>query len=188
MTTLARLRVAWSGTGVTGPGVSTFYSVGSGADLQSAAVTLFGALKFQVPASVFWTVAAGGETIDDNTGALVGAWSGSAATVIAGTGSLAHAQGVGARIVWETSGIVGGRRSRGTTFVCPISLAAFDDDGTLKAPVVSSMQDAATTFIGTLGTDLVVLSRNTSSHSGTSHSVTSARVPDAVSWLRSRRT
>lgn len=188
MTTIARVRVAWSGSAVNGPGVSTFYCVGPGGDLAADVKDMFDAWKSSFPAGVTWTFPSAGDTLDDNDGSLVGAWTGGPGGTISGTASGPFAQGVGARVVWETAGITGGRRVRGSTFLCPLDGDAYQDDGTIHPSTLTSLLAGATILTAATAYQLVVLTRLTPSHSGTSHDVESASMPDKISWLRSRRT
>nr|CRY96854.1 hypothetical protein [uncultured prokaryote] len=189
MATLARIRVAWSGSGVTGAGVSTFYSNDSDpAVLRTALVTYFGVWKDLVPTVINWTTPTSGDTIDSATGEINGAWTGGTASTITGTlAGQGYAQGVGVRAVWNTAGIVGGRRVRGTTFMVPVSSGVYDSDGTIKSTNLVTMQGAATGLVTDASGTLVVYSRPAPGRAGTSSVVTSGTVPDKVSWLVSRR-
>jgi hypothetical protein len=188
MTTLSRLRVAWAGAPVTGPGVSTFYTAGDGAALSSALVAFYTAIKSSFPAQLHWEIAHSGETIDDNTGNLTGAWGSGAPTVVNGTGVNEHAQGVGTRVVWVTNGVTGSRRVRGSTYLVPLCNNQYDTTGDIISGAVTAFTTAATAVVTALGEDLVILSRKTPAHSGASHGVVSAHCSTHVSWLRSRRT
>lgn len=173
---------------MTGPGVSTFYTLGTGAALVSAANAFFTAIKGSFPTGLVWTFPAGGEEIDDNTGGLTGVWTGATAGTVAASGVPEHAQGVGARMTWRTAGIVGGRLSVGSTFLVPLCVNQYDPDGSIVAGAITGFNNAAATMVTSLAGDMVVLSRVTPAHSGTSHVVLSGTAPDRVSWLRSRRT
>jgi len=188
MTTLVRVRVALGGTAVTGPGVSTFYSAGAASVIQPALKAFYTSLLSAFPIGLTITVPTAGETIDDNTGAINGAWAAGSGGTLTGAGAGNYPAGVGARIVWETAGITGGRRVRGSTYLVPLAGGSYDADGSIIAAGIVSFDAAASTLVTALGGEMVILSRVTSSHSGTSHAVTSSRTPDKVSWLRSRRT
>lgn len=168
--------------------MSTFYGVGSGSDLADACFDYFDAIKTSFPSSLTWTIPTAGDTLDDNTGELNGAWTGGAGGTVSGTQGGSFAAGVGARVVWETAGITNGRRVRGSTFLCPLIGGAYDTDGTLIAATRTSLDNASSILTGGSTWTLVILTRLTPAHSGTSHDVVSSTVPDKVSWLRSRRT
>ena len=188
MTTLARVRVAWTGNPVTGAGVSTFYTAGAGSVLANALKTYFTAIKSSFPSGLVWTVDQAGETIDDNTGSLVGAWSGGPLGSVVASGVPEHAQGVGCRAVWLTDGFTNGRRVRGSTYLVPLCVNQYDPDGTILNAAVTAFDTAAGALLSTSGNDMVVLSRIGGGSSGTSHPIVSHALPDRVSWLRSRRT
>lgn len=191
MSTLLRSRVIWSGSGVVGPGVSTFYNDSSAtmANVSPALQTFFNAIKSYVPSSVTWRIEDGGDEIDSQTGALVGAWTSGGAFTVAGTGIGNYAAGVGGRINWKTTAIFNGRRLRGSTFICPILTPNYESDGTLSNAMVTAIGAAATTYIGAAGLQPRLWHRpkTKSSADGGAAAISSASMPDAVSWLRSRR-
>jgi hypothetical protein len=175
---------------VTGGGVSTFYTEGDPLQLQLAAKTFFaGTLLSAVPVGTTFTVPASGETLDSANGSLTGGWAAGTAQTTSATGSSGFAGGVGTRVVWETGQVVGGRRVRGSTYLVPLIVSMYDTDGTIVNSVRANLETAAQAMIVALGDDMVVWSRNTSGQSdGAISTISSARVPDKVSWLRSRRT
>jgi len=188
MADMKRLRVAWTGSGVTGPGVSTFYSTAVGVvGMADDVEAFFGAAPLLFPANVTITIPSGGDLIESTTGALSGSWNdpGTGGTV-QGTNSGDYAQGVGMQVRWRTDGIVGGRRVVGSTFIVPIPGANFNTDGTLDNADVTAMTTRATTLIGAMD-GFVIWSRPIPGRAGVASAVVSASVPDRPSWLRSRR-
>jgi len=188
MTTLSRIRVGWSGSAVTGPGVSTFYTAGPAPAFQAALRTFFLSQVGTCASPMSWTVQISGETIDDNTGEVNGVWTGGTGGAINATGSGSFARGVGMRVVWDTAGVTNGRHVRGSTFFVPIPASLFDSDGSLVPATVTSMLTAANALWTAADVDMQILTRLTPDHSGTSHEVTGVQVPDKVTWLKSRRT
>src|SRR5512138_388641 len=72
---LQRLRCAWTGTGVEGPGLTTFFAEADGTVAISVAATgLFDALKTYIPSGTTVFVPNGGDVIDELTGTLTGTW------------------------------------------------------------------------------------------------------------------
>lgn len=190
MADLSRVRVAWSGSAVVGPGVSTFYTTGDGASLQAALRTFFTAIQTAFPnLKGDWTFPSGGEIIDSATGELTGAWTGGTpATIPWASSNAVWASGVGARVRWETGAFARGRRVRGSTFLVPLNISAYDADGTIVGVFVTQIQTAANALVAAVP-ELTVWSRPTAAGGdGGTATVTSAIVPDKVSWLRSRRT
>ncbi len=117
----------------------------------------------------------------------MGVWSAGTAGVVIASGVPEHAKGVGCRVVWDTAGITGTRRVRGSTYLVPLCVNQYDPSGTILDAAWLAFATAADVFRTAVG-DLVVLTKKTDEHSGTSHPVTGVRVPDRVSWLTSRRT
>lgn len=186
MTLLNRYRVVWTG-GPAGEGVSTFF--GPNTDVTAYAVIrdFFDAIKGLFPTTFTWTFPASGDVLEDSTGTLTGGWTATPGAAISGTvAGASYAAGVGARVRWTTSSIVGGRRVSGATFLTSLSTTNFATDGTLIPTALSTLTSAATTAAGS--GELRVYSRPSPGGSdGTSSTVTGATVPDRVTALRSRR-
>ena len=186
---IQRLRCEWSGIGQVGPGLSTFYAEADGTQaIASAAAALFEAVKNVIPSGGSVQVPAQGDILDETTGELVGVWGSGPTTTVTMTGSQAHAAGVGARVVWNTAGIVAGRRVRGATFLVPLGNASFDGTGTLVPTALTPITAGITAFLAQAGGNAVVWSRPADGRVGSAHPIVSGNVPDKVSWLRSRRT
>lgn len=183
MTTLDRIRVNWTG-GAGGDGVSTFYAVTTATTALADLRTFYDSIKALFPSVFTWSFPNAGDQIESTTGALVGAWTrSSAASVTPGLAGI-YSGGVGARVRWETGSIVNGHRVRGTTFLTGLLSTQYQSDGSLSAACITALDAAADTMAGTGA--LVVWSRPVGGISGVS-TVTSASVPDKVSWLTSRR-
>lgn len=187
MVALARLRATWSGSPVVGPGVSTFYFDSADTGASTSLLDFFDTSPIAFPAGLIITIPSGGEIIDSVTGELAGTWNdpGTGGTVT-GTNTAAFAKGVGMQVRWATSGIVGGRRVVGSTFLAPLSSGNFDTDGTLTSAVVTAWQAAANNML-TDGVDWKIWSRPKPGRGGEANSIISATIPDRPSWLRSRR-
>jgi hypothetical protein len=202
MTTLLRTRVLWSGSALSGDGVSTFYESGTGpSGLAAAWRTFLNSQIMAFPPGVTWTFPPSGDSIEDSTGDLNGVFS-SSGTIgsLTGGASGEFAKGVGMQIRWHTAGIVNHRRVVGSTFLVPLQNAIFDTDGTIDGATVTSMTSALNTFLAAVPTMRIWSPPWDPSKApprakpypparlGTSHAVTSVQVMDRVSWLRSRRT
>jgi len=190
MTTLSRLRVELSGGAVTGPGVATFYTDASAGLLQSSVKTFWNAVRSAMPNNLSILIPAAGEELNAETGAVVGAWSGGVAQNYSGSGGALYAQGVGARVVWNTAGSTGRRRVRGATYLVPLVNTMYSANGTIDDGIVITFQNAGSALVTDMGTSLIVWHRptTTTSNDGVAHPVTSALAVDKVSWLKSRRT
>lgn len=186
---LQRLRCEWTGTGVEGPGLSTFFAEADGTvAISVAAAGLFDAVKGLIPTGTNIYVPNGGDVIDDATGTLTGSWGTSGGTTITASGSGDFPGGVGARLVWETDTIRGGRRVRGSTFIVPLRSNAFDSNGTLDTTVVTTLESGISAFMVQVPTQGRVWSRPRPGLPGAGVQITRGMAPDKVSWLRSRRT
>jgi hypothetical protein len=178
-----------TGGAVTGAGVATFYTDTSGGALKSALDVFWNAVRSAMPNNLSIVVPDGGEELDSTDGSLVGTWTGGTTTTMAGSGGTTYAQGVGARVVWNTNGITRGRRVRGSTFLVPLATAMYANDGTIDNGIVTSFSNSAAALVTALGGGLVIWSRpSTGGSDGVSHTVIGSSAPDRVSWLVSRRT
>lgn len=195
VTDLLRYRVAWSGGGTTGEGVSTFFFSTTASGAASSVKTFFTAIAGNFPTAVVWTFPTGGDVISCENGGLTGSWDdgGSVSSVTGSAASAVWAQGVGIRVKWATTAIVRHRRVHGTTFLTSIATGAFQNDGT----PLETVRTAVATAAGALrvAQPMQVWSRPTldpdtgdNNGDGECHQVTAVSVPDTVTWLRSRRT
>ena len=185
MATIDRLTCVWSGyPGL--PGYSNFYftnAAGTAAKLD----TFFNGFAGYLGQGITITIPASGDTFDAATGALVGDWSYSGGSTVAGQGTSNHAGPVGAVINWKTNGINRARKVRGKTFLVPLYKDAYDEQGTLAAAVQAAIQNAADVLVASAAPVFVVWSRPRLGTGGTASEVTSAKVPDLAAVLRSRR-
>ena len=194
MAYLGRIRAEWTGSSVTGGGLSTFYTsviAPSGADLTDARASVasfFTELQGVTGNTTTTFVPKSGDVVDIDTGEIAGGWTAGGVpgqNLAESTG--AYAQGVGARIVWTTNGIHKRRRVRGGTFVVPLAGAMYDSDGTLTPTCVNRLTTAAQFLLGPI--QFQIWSRPSPGGSGgMAFPITGFTVPDRVSWLRSRRT
>lgn len=188
MPTLNRVVCEWTGSVVTGGGISTFYFADAATGYVADLLTLFDSIKSWLPTGGGFDVPGTGDRLDAATGDLVGAWTDGTAGGVGFSGGAEHAAGVGCRIAWGTGTFANGRRVRGSTFLVPLTRTAYDNNGTLTSGALEALQDAVDTFMGGAGADLVIWSRPVGGAGGGTAPVTSGTVVDKVSWLRSRRT
>ena len=174
----------WTG-GPGGEGVSTFFSLPTATTALADIRAFFDTIRGNFPNVISWSFPNDGDQIESTTGKLVGAWNQpAAATVIGQEAGAAFAAGVGLRVRWGTTGIVGSRRVVGTTFLAPVVTTTFQNDGTIVPSVITSVKAAADALVAT--NSLVIWSRPRGGVSGFA-SVESSSVPDRVTALRSRR-
>ena len=186
---IQRLRCEWSGDGVEGGGLTTFYSTGFAVGaLPAAAAAFFNGWRTHIPGGTTIRVPDGGDVLDERTGELVGTWGASTGTQITGAGGTANfAAGVGARCIWETDVIRGGHRVRGATFCIPLTTSAYEANGTLTVVAIQNIETAAQAFLTEIGGEGRIWSRPKPTLEGAAVPMQRARVPDRVSWLRSRK-
>lgn len=191
MADLARVRVAWVGGVTVGDSVSTFYTTGSGAGLNTSLRAFFDSIKARLPVGVGLVFPSGGEVIDSISGQPNGAWTNTAPAVVNGTDNGNLVQGAGMRIVWNTAAFRNGRRVRGSTFLCPAGVGSFDTNGVPSTGTVGVVEASLATFIAGWGSNpLVIYTRPNPAGAGNGGyaTVTSANLPRKATSLRSRRT
>lgn len=188
MANLARVRVPWGGTPVTGDGVSTFYFDEAHSGFLSDVRTFFDAWKGWIAGGTTFSFPDTGDLIDVATGELTGTWAEPVAATIVATGIGQWAQGVGTRSVWRTSGIRRGRRVQGSTFMVPLTSGCFTGAGGLDDAIRALMLTASSNLVLASGTNMKIYSQPDAAGAGQQNTVIGAVIPDKVSWLRSRRT
>lgn len=189
MTSILRLRVSWNGSGVVGPGVTTFYSAATEpAALRAAVSDFFTPFLPNLPSTVNLVIPPTGEELEDSSGEVTDVWSDGAPILKAGVDTGSFAAGVGLRVMWATNGVTNNRRVRGSTYICPMGAGAYQSDGTLHPTVVTYANQAAADLVSDLLGGLVIWTRPINDAGGKIQTVTAGSVPDKVSWLRSRRT
>lgn len=181
-----RIRVAWSGPGVAGPGLTTFYTLPGEMD-PAAVLAFFDALKGYIPDDVQLTVPSSGDTMSEIGGGIVASWAKPGGGVVSGTNNGTFALGTGLRIVWDTNGIRNRRHVRGTTYIAPVTANAFDTTGRVAPAVQTAVLAAANAFRTAMGGALVIWSRPKGVQGGIQSPVTSVQVPETPTALRSRR-
>jgi hypothetical protein len=156
----------------------------------AAVVTFFTAIKALFPTGITWQIPNGGDTIEETTGKLTGTWLGTGGGTVTGTGSsVAFAQGVGARIQWQTGNVENGRRVRGTSYMVPLNSSSFDTSGKLVTSTATTLSNAAAALRDAHGGSLCVWGRpkKKTGTPGYHAPITLVQVPTQTSWLRSRK-
>jgi len=168
--------------------VSTFYFNEIHSGFVSDVATYFNAWSTWIPTGITVTISNTGDLLDVATGQISGTWTDGGTAVATMGGAGVYAQGVGARVKWSTAGIRNGRRVRGSTFMVPTIGAAQQTDGTPAAAALTAWNTAAQALVTASASEMVIYSRPTLGVPGQASVVLSGNVPDAVSWLRTRRT
>lgn len=189
MANMRRYNVAWQNWPGS-PGVSVFYSDTS-VDISTftdALRAFWNSLAALLPSGLTVQVPSSGDVINDQDGTITGSWSdGTPVLVVTGTGAGAYAGNAGAVVHWLTSGVVNGRRVRGRTFIVPIVGSAYETNGSLSTATLTSLNGAASTLVGAVGSGMRIWHRPKAPAVGSQHDVTGHRVPDLAVSLRSRR-
>lgn len=192
MSTINRYRVTWDFPNG-GPGVSTFY--GSGGSVVTDLATFFNAVKTRIPTAVTLNYDGTSETINVETGELVGAGPDGSSFSVVGTGTGPWAAGVGASVRWLTGAVVYGHRVAGRTFLAPLNQFSFDAFGTLDTNALSEFRTAAAALIAGANSEYGVYTRPKPAPGGIGPDrpgvysvIVGSSVADKVSTLRTRRT
>jgi len=188
MTAISRIRVSFTGSAVIGPSSTSFWTEGQPLDVQNKVKDLWQQWCQRMPPSCIITVHNTGETYELETGLFTEFWSAGTSLVLPGTGQPTYTKGVGVRCVWETAGVTGSRRVRGSTFVVPVSTGVWSADGDIETAVRTHMQTAADAYVVATATTNAIWSRPIPGRPGHASRILSAIVPDKVATLRSRRT
>lgn len=177
-----------------GPSVSTFHGVAntpSTAQLFADNIReFFDGLASKLPDEVSVTFDTEVIELDTALGTLVGVQAVTAPLTVDGTGTGVWAAGVGARVVWGTSNIVGGRRVRGSTFLVPLAANQYDTSGQILSASIAGITATAELLLSdnlAAGTPLQVYSRPIPGRPGTTSVVEAASVPSVVATLRGRK-
>lgn len=197
MTSLFRVRTALTGFSG-GPGVSTMYFLDTGTAIPSVRA-FWEALAGVLPNSITVQVSNVGDEIESTTGALVGSFQKTAVPPTLGTNTSAYPAPAGAVVSWRTNTVADRRRLRGRTFIVPMGGNAFEINGTLSAPVLTQIGNAAQALVFEQSLSMVVWHRPRAARPvdgsrpavtarlGSHGLVTGSRVPDLAAVLRSRR-
>lgn len=200
MPDIARVKLHWTGF-VGGPGLSVFHFMTdagtppTNADCLAVAgrVRAFAdAIKGMVPSTVSMLVDPAVEIITSPGGTLQTVENVTPPAVVNSTASstIVYSAASGAVISWRTAGIRNGRRVRGRTFLVPLHGNAYQNDGSLDAGYITSLNTAATNLRDTsTNIDLAVYGRESGPGAldGVVYQVTSHNVPDRAAILKSRR-
>jgi len=186
---MQRVSVAWQNW-PGAPGSTVFY--GSSATWAQADVdalrTFFAAFSSLLPSGLTITVPPSGDTVDDQTGAIVGAWSvATPPIVVTGSGAGNYAGNAGAVVHWLTDDVVNGRRVRGRSFLVPLVSTAYDTAGSLATTAITTLTNAAAALVSATNPRLLVWHRPLPPAAGSSYPINASRVPDLAVSLRSRR-
>jgi len=189
MVDISRVRLVVGGSAITGPGVVTFYTSGTGVALSSALLAYYTSIANIFPPGLNFSFPSGGEVLDSETGDFVSAWSGATATTVVGAASnTSFTKGAGLRVVWATNGVTNGRRVRGSTFHVPITGSLFASDGEPTPTIIADLTTKTNTFRTAASPGLGIWRRPKAGVAGGFNSVTGSSVPQKTSWLITRRT
>lgn len=202
MTNIQRERVSWSGF-IGAPGISTFYFSDAAAAIDDLFAWL-AAMKGPLPTNVSMQMPTDGDIIDALSGDITGGWTQAASAAHVGAYSGGYSAASGFQVVWNTAGILDGRRLKGRTYFVPSGNGTFTSDGTLEDTGRATLQTACNAFVTAMAGNLKVWHRPRAftpawtdvrglthpakaARAGGFDSVISAFVPDKSVVLTSRR-
>lgn len=190
-----QVTVDWAGTGMTGLGTSVFHGRTDGvATTGQAAQSLadrvrqfFFDVRGVIAPGITWTFRNEVLELDTSTGVLLDAHTVTPPVSLTSTGSAAnYSRAVGARVDWNTSAVVNGRRLKGRTYLVPVSGGNLDTTGTLASACIATVTTAATNYCNT-GVFTEARPGVWSKTHGIFADALSGSVDDRTSVLRSRR-
>lgn len=176
-----------------------------GAAAHDALETFLTGLASYLPDTVSVQAQAGGDVIEDTSGALTAVWAGTATDPHPGVGgTLPYAAPTGILLRWETLAIRAGSRLRGRSYIVPVVGNAFSASGSLTAQTMSDLGGLAAQLIGAVTPNMLVWQRPRkataaytdgrgiphkalSGRLGSSAVVVTSSIPNEAVVLRSRR-
>lgn len=186
--TLNRVRVSLTGsTGL--PGVATFH-FGSSVTDMTALRTFWDAVKANFPTGLAIGVPSAGDQIADDSGQIVGAWTGPAQTAVVGTGGAGgFLSTAGAMVRWVTPQVVNGRRPIGKTFLVPFMSSGFSSAGGITGANATTITAAAQALVVAYAGEMKIYHRpsGTPPHGGVPCTIISGGCVAKQVVLRSRR-
>lgn len=187
-----------TGSPVVGPSVTTFYFDSATSGFTAHVTSFFTSLINDFPGGLSFSIPNTGDLIQDTDGAITGSYTDGTASTVTSSSAGLYVLGTGARIRWGTAGIVGRRRSTGSTFLVPLIENVYGTDGLVTPTVAGQIKVVSDALISALPGALLIWSRPVKANAthvppiaarvGSSHAVLSSSVPRDVSWLRTRRT
>lgn len=178
------INLYWNGA------TSGAFTAGDATTAVAAARALLDAIKAGFSASCTMQVQANVETMDAQTGQLVGVVAAAPVAAVLGTGSGTTLVAEGPLLQWLTGDVVGRRLVRGRTFVVPSASSALVTGGQVLGSFVAAALAAMATYIATVGPSPVIWHRPvpfSTGANGSAHEIIAAGVPLTVAVLRSRR-
>ncbi len=143
-----------------GTGVSRFRFVRqdaaliTGADANTAAaaaMAMLNSVKAQLPTFIVWSCQPQVNIYDSASGQVTGPLVVTALPAnVVGTGGANGTAGVGCRVNWRTSTVVGRRLLRGAFFLVPCSTGIASTSGAIGASSQTAINAAAATYINTM--------------------------------------
>lgn len=162
MSLIERVRCEWNGF-PGAPGVSTHYFIDAAAaldDLRAFYADCAGILMTNTTIQI----QGGGDVLNVETGALSGAWSGSAPVAVSGASGITYQGPVGFEVQWQTATISDRRRIKGRTYFVPGSPGGFTDSGVMNETTRSGLSASADTLIAASTGNLNVWRRPREAH------------------------
>jgi hypothetical protein len=183
---LNRVRLTMSGVGGL-PGLATFH-FGSAVTDMTALRTFWDSVKSNFPNTFVLSIPNSGDTINEDTGQIQGAWSGPTQANVVGTGGTgSYLATAGPMIRWTTPQVVNGRRPIGKTYLVPAMTTQFSSAGTIQSAVATSLTTAAQALVVAYAGEMKTYHRPVAGHGGVGCTITAGQCTGKQTVLRSRR-
>lgn len=156
---------------------------------MTALRTFWDAAKSVFPNTVTIVVPSNGDTINDDSGQITGAWTGTAQAPIAGTGGVgSYMSTAGAMVRWTSPAVINGRRPIGKTFLVPCMASAIGN-GVISSAITTPITTAAQALVVAYAGEMKIYHRPTGEppHGGVAATIIAGTCINKQVVLRSRR-
>lgn len=189
-----RYAMQWTG-GKIGTGYTNFFFTADVSTAQAAATASAQFFKDiyltsggHLPSGIHITFPASVDVVEPGTGRLVSTVSVTPPTSVDGSDAGVYSAPSGMCVTWLTSGVLGGHRLLGRTFIVPLGASYMQTDGTPADAAVTGAGAAATALIAS-APEFVIWHRPISvdAGGGEAHPVLAWKITDKSAILTSRR-
>lgn len=189
-----RVTATWTG-GKIGTGFTNFF-FNSGVSTEQVAADAcrtfladsYGTAGQALPSGIIISFPAAVDVLEPDNGMLITSTPITKPLDLNGNDTGNYAAPAGVCVSWRTSGVVGGHRVKGRTFLVPMGSVGMQNDGTPSPTKITQVLSAANALISSAA-EFVIWARPPSfaAGGGTTHPVLATNVRDTAAVLTSRR-